>query len=90
MKRYGLMTMAVILLLTALCVLGGEKKKTEDYITVQPYNKNAQWKYEDCTYCNGTGFILIKKYDQKRNRTIVYVKACPYCRGTGKHGMSKK
>ena len=89
MKKYGFMVVAV-LVLTALCVFGGEKKKTEDYITVQPYNKHAQWKYEECTYCNGTGIVITKKYDHKRNRTIVIVKACPYCKGTGKRGMSKK
>lgn len=54
------------------------------------YKKHAEWKYEECTYCNGTGFVTEKKYDNKRNRTYVKVKLCPYCKGTGKHGMSRK
>lgn len=87
MKKWRWLAIVVI---TAICFLSVSAGESIPYIKVKQYNKNATWKYEECTYCNGTGFVQKKKYDAKRNRTIIYVVACPYCHGTGKHGMSKK
>lgn len=82
----GILTAAVFLLFAGVA----SGKQYEDFIKVKRYKKNTEWKYEECTYCNGTGFVSKRKYDNKRNRTKVIVTECPYCEGTGKVGMSKK
>lgn len=88
MKKLSYAVLVTVILLLSMFALGASKKVPFHGTTT--YNKDAHWKYEECTYCSGTGYVVIKKYDKKRNRTYVHVVPCPYCKGTGKHGMSKK
>jgi DnaJ-class molecular chaperone len=84
-----------ILMLTTIAP-AGETKKRDRYIrldkssSMRKYNPNAVWRKVKCRHCNGTGHITRQRYNSKTNRMHKWLEPCPYCKGRGTTGMSKK
>ena len=85
---------AALVILSIIVCRGANAKK--EYIAIEEeskmktYNPNAVWRTEPCSKCGGTGSRTVYRYDFKANRTIKYLEPCPYCKGSGTSGMSKR
>lgn len=87
-----LIVIALIVLSIFACH-GATKKEyinIEEESNMKEYNPNAVWRTVPCSKCGGTGSMTVYRYDFKANRTLKYLEPCPYCKGSGTSGMSKK
>lgn len=50
--------------------------------------ENSSWKYEECERCSGTGHTY--RVTNDTNTSVKVCVRCPWCKGTGKRGLSKK
>ena len=90
------LALLLILVLTPSSPAETRKNKDKKYVSIvqisdmKKYNPNAVWHKVPCKHCNGTGHKVKSKYDAKHNRMIKWLEPCPYCKGKGYIGMSRK
>jgi hypothetical protein len=86
------LTMGLLVVVGSAGVAGSRKPTIpyHDPSTMQEYNPNAEWRKEPCKHCDGKGFKVETREDFKRNRTARRLVTCPYCKGKGYVGMSRK
>jgi len=95
MKKLKIGLIIAVFVFAIFAVAGGKSKKRR-YIrldktsSMKKYNPHAVWQKTECKHCNGTGHKIKYLYDIKKNRTYRRLIPCPYCKGKGSIGMSKK
>jgi len=99
MKKSKYITAVILLVMLTLIPpspAGSSRKKKKEYVSIvqisdmKKYNPNAVWHKVPCKHCDGTGHKIKSKYDSKHNRMIKWLEPCPYCKGKGYIGMSRK
>lgn len=87
----NLMLVLMIMIMPLLAFSADKRMGTiEDESNMKTYNPNAVWQSVPCDNCNGTGSVTKYIRDEKNNRSTAMQVMCPYCKGTGTKGMSKK
>ena len=82
-----MLLVCVVLFSMSMLLFSGDKR-IEDESKLKKYRKHATWKKVKCKKCHGTGNKIVTKI--KNGKTVKVIKVCPYCKGKGYTGKSKK